>query len=265
MSWKLPLSRRCIVGISVGVVVLGWVGFNLYQSSPAEHDTITSGQRERKSGYMEDNTGATPIDIEQKEQVEQDVTDLLGKLGNPQKVTQSPTVNIKGHRYYIFGDDILMPLDENWTEYDIPAAADGKYARISEYYLRDESPNNWTQKFTIHKVNSEFKESGQEFMERLITGILVTLSDRMEVEGNTLSKDDVSVNYIKKDENDAIVYWGLPGLGEVQFARVFRSEQTNDLYVVTASYKMDIADISTDFAEQKRAELLSIQQLKRKS
>ena len=123
--------------------------------------------------------------------------------------------------------------------------------------------NGQKQKFTIHKVNG-FNESCPEFSERLVNGILVTLSDRMALQGSTLSKDNVSVNYARKENNDCILFWGMPGLEEVQFVRVFRSEYTNDLYVATSNYRMDIASVTDDFAGNKMAELASIQQLKKK-
>lgn len=260
---KISWSPRIIAGVCIGAALLGSIGYAIYPTVEKNISTAIQHRTERKSGFMEDKSGEKPVDIEQRQKAEQDFSNLMENMGNPQKVTTSAKLKLKGHSYYIFGNDVLMPLDETWTEYEVPPAPDGKYDRISSYYPSGESPDNWTQKFTIHKVNAEFKESGQEFMKRLITGVLVTLSDRMELEGNTLSKDDVSVNYIKNDENDTIVYWGLPGLGEVQFIRVFRSEQTNDLYVVTASYKMDIGDVTPTFAANKRAELASVQQLKR--
>jgi len=260
---KISWSPRIIAGVCIGAALLGSIGYAIYPTVEKNISTAIQHRTERKSGFMEDKSGEKPVDIEQRQKAEQDFSNLMENMGNPQKVTTSAKLKLKGHSYYIFGNDVLMPLDETWTEYEVPPASDGKYDRISSYYPSGESPDNWTQKFTIHKVNAEFKESGQEFMKRLITGVLVTLSDRMELEGNTLSKDDVSVNYIKNDENDTIVYWGLPGLGEVQFIRVFRSEQTNDLYVVTASYKMDIGDVTPTFAANKRAELASVQQLKR--
>ena len=265
MLEKLRLaSGRKWAGILSGLLLLGIGGYFLYHSdiSPMEPGPSTEQSSAEKAGSEEMEPDAPLIDLEKKE-AEQDFTELFKKMSHPQKNTAPRTLAVHGHSYYLVGD-ILMPLDESWSEYDIPAADDRKYDSIHAFYLAEESPENWTQRFFIHKVNPEFQESAQEFMERLISGALVTLSDRMALEGNTLSKDDVSFNYVRKDENNSILYWGLPGNSETQFVRVFRSGITNDLYVVTADYRMDISDVTTDFAGNRRAELESIQQLKPK-
>ena len=217
------------------------------------------------AAFMEDKTSSTDtVDIAQAQKKADDIAEFNENIMRPQVNAHPETVSIKGHNYFIFDDCILLPINEAWQEYIVPAAKDGAYGKISEYYLKEESANNWTQKYTIHKVNG-FKDGCPEFAERLVNGVLVTLSDRMALQGNTLSKDNVSFNYARKENNDCIFFWGMLGLNEAQFVRVFRSEYTNDLYVATSAYKMDVTAVNDDFAGDKLAELASIQQLKKKS
>ena len=255
-------------GILAGLGFLTCAGMTIYSGSGygPKNDFITQTKSNKDRGlFIEDKTGSDEmVDIEQAKEAEKEMTTLYDNMENLKQNSNPKTISIQGHKYYIFNHDILMPLNEYWTEYVIPASDEGNYDSISEFYLKEESPGNWTQKFTIHKVKHDFNEDSQKFMERLITGVLVTISDRMALEGNELSKDDISFNYIKKEDNDCILYWGMKGLEEVQFVRIFRSEKSNDLYVLTASYKIDISAIDTDFVVNKRAELESVQQLKKK-
>ena len=242
--------------------LLGFLGsshepISLAGNEPSQTDSKAS------AAFMEDKTHSTDtVAIEQKKA--DDIAEFNQNIANPHINDDYEVINIKGHYYYIFGDGILLPVDENWKEYIIPAAKDGSYEKISEYYLKEETLEKWTQKLTIHKING-FKDDCPEFAERLVNGILVTLSDRMALSGQTLTKDSVAFNYARKDKDDCILFWGMPGFGEVQFVRVFRSEYTNDLYLATSTYKMDLTAVTDDFAGDKMAELASIQQLKKRT
>ena len=233
----------------MGLAALLWFGVVNKPATPTPENTVeqkTENSSAKADSFMEDKTGSSDtVDIERVQKTVDDLAEFHEKINRPEANANPETINIKSHNYFIFGDGILLPLNEAWQEYIVPAAKDGSYEKISEYYLKDETAGKWTQKFTIHKVNG-FKENCPDFAERLENGILVTLSDRMALQGNTLTKDDVSFQYARKEANDCILFWGMNGLEEVQFVRVFRSEHTKDLYVATSSYNLNSAKISVD-------------------
>lgn len=259
-------KKASIVGGAVtllGLLTAGYFMCGNHDVSPLKNPATQESTT--KNTFMEDKTDSMDkVDIEQAKKATEDIAELHENLQKAVRNTNPNFINVNGHKYYIFGEDILLPVDSAWSQYDIPASKDGSYDTISEFYYGDESMDNWTQKLTIHKVKGFDNETSTEFMERLQTGVLVTLSDRMALLGETVSKDNTSFNYAKKTDNECLMYWGVKGLGEVQFVRVFRSEYTNNLYVATSNFKMDINDVDTEFAGNKLAELKSIQQLKKK-
>ena len=265
----MTFNKKVYAGgaVAAGLALLvGWGitnnGSGLSETQKPTTQNETGAQR--NGSYMEDKTGSEDvIDIEQAKKKAEEIAEMRENIDKPQPNEHPSTIGIQGHNYFIYGDGLLLPIGEEWNEYVVPAAKDGSYESISEYYLKEESPEIWTQKFSIHKVNN-FAESCPEFADRLVNGILVTLSDRMELEDKSLTKDDVSFNFARKEDGDVILYWGMPGQEEVQFVRVFRSEYSKDLYVATSSYKMDISSADEDFVGNKMAELASIQQLKKK-
>ena len=259
-------KKTCIIGGMIALLGLMTAGYSLYENhEPTSQKNPTTQESTAKNSFMEDKTGSMDtVDIEQAKKATEDIAELHENLQKAVRNTKPNFINVGSHRYYIFGEDVLLPVDSSWVQYDIPASPDGTYDKISEFYFGEENTDNWTQKLTIHKVNGFQDETSTDFMVRLETGILVTLSDRMALLGESVSKDNTSFNYAKRTDDECLMYWGVKGLGEVQFVRVFRSEYTKDLYVATSNFKMDINDVDTEFAGNKLAELKSIQQLKKK-
>ena len=261
-------KRICAGGLAAAAVAV-MCGFGVFDKAPKDVPTDSSAASEQKGGskytFMEDKTGADDtVSVEQAEKATDEMEELQKNLSNPERSSHTDTFSIDGEPYYLFNHDILLPIPQKeWAEFVIPQSKDGTYDKISEYYPTNESPTKWTQKFTIHKVNG-ISDDSAAFMEKLVNGILVNLSDRMALQGEAPSKDNTEVNYVRKDSYDALMYWGVKGVEEVQFVRVFRSEFSGDLYVATSSYRLDITSIDEDFAGDKMAVLESIQQLKKK-
>ena len=213
---------------------------------------------------MEDNSGSDNM-IEVAEKASEDIEEFNKKLDKPEKASgTADTLQVNGRDYYLFDGDVLLPVaQDEWQEYIVPQAKDGAYERISEFYLADESPSSWTQKFTVHKAAS-IEEDSFSFMEKLVNGIIVNISDRMSLQGRELTANDIAVNYVSKEGSNATMYWGLRNANEVQFVRVFKAEQTGETYVATASYKANVDAIDEEFAAGRLSVLGSMQQLKKK-
>lgn len=258
-----------IVGI-IGAMLLGLCfGIGVVSHGRYSPSNLLTKQGDKTANtYMEDETNSEDkITIEEKEKASEGMDELNKNVDKPKLNSHPDTLAVAGGNYFLFSGDILLPISSSeWREYVIPASNAGAYSQISEYYLSDESPSRWSQKFTIHKLKKTDTDS-YAFMEKLINGVIVNVSDKMTLMNEQLSKDDIEFNYVKKSADDSLMYWGLKNNQEdpeTQFVRVFRSEYSGELIVSTFTCKIAISSVSDNFVADKMKALESIQQLKKK-
>lgn len=258
-----------IVGI-IGAMLLGLCfGIGVVSHGRYSPSNLLTKQEDKTANtYMEDETNSEDkITIEEKEKASEGMDELNKNVDKPKLNSYPDTLAVAGGNYFLFSGDILLPISSSeWREYVIPASNAGTYSQISEYYLSDESPAQWSQKFTIHKLKKTDTDS-YAFMEKLINGVIVNVSDKMTLMNKQLSKDDIEFNYVKKSADDSLMYWGLKNNQEdpeTQFVRVFRSEYSGELIVSTFTCKIAISSVSDNFVADKMKALESIQQLKKK-
>lgn len=199
-------------------------------------------------------------------------TKALEELQNNKEVQKNASpdlLRVNGQYFYIFDKDMLLPVaTDEWIQYDIPGASNGTYSKISEYYLTDESPAAWTQKFSIHQIQTEDKDC-YAMAEKVIHGLLLNLTAQMEEVGLTLSKDNTAFTYVKKDPNDTLFYWEQKNIegatDQTQFARIFLSEYSKKMYLATFTLKDSASQMTEQELITQLKNLQSAQELKRNS
>jgi hypothetical protein len=217
---------------------------------------LAQNQKERGDmPYMED---------EQK-QGEQAEVPQKERLDEASFVENPNLLEIHGRSYFLFDEDILLPLDSGtWEQYDIPPAEDGAYEGISEFYVKGESPSEWTQKFTIHKVRNAGSDCF-EFADKLVNGIIATVKENMAANDQSFSPDNIAINYVKKDGSNTLFFWEKKNIpdepDETQFVRVFTSKYSHQMYLATYTIRKDVSKDDIDEATRYMKTLNSIQEL----
>ena len=203
---------------------------------------------------------------ENKEKKITQIEDFTNDISSPTPTSHPDTIALSGKHYFIFERNILMPFDsESWIQYDVPAKSN--YSAISEFYQLGEVPSKWTQKATIHKVAMSDKDC-YALADKIVNGLIVSYSNQMEVNGEKLTKDNLSVNYVKKNPTNTELYWEHKGIvgttDEVQFLRVFISEYSGEMYLVTYTIKGTLSDLDDSAIVGSLKVIESVQQLKEK-
>ena len=240
-----------------------------YVSSPLSLNK-SSEPKERREGYMEDKTedaDKITIPAKRKEQIEKSLEEFDNNKNSV--ANNNPNLlKIKNQYFYLFDDNILLPVDTaTWKQYDISGASDGSYSKISEFYVEGEEPENWTQKLSIHELNMENKDCFI-MADKIVNGIIINISEQLEVNDINLEKDMLSFNYVKKDPNDTLLYWERKNIldiqPETQFMRIFLTEYSSKMYIVTYTLKQDFISIKDSDITAYLQTLESIQELKQK-
>lgn len=240
-----------------------------YVSSPLSSNK-SSEPKERREGYMEDKTedaNKVTIPAKRKEQIEKSLEEFDNNKNSV--ANNNPNLlKIKNQYFYLFDDNILLPVDTaTWKQYDISGASDGSYSKISEFYVEGEEPEKWTQKLSIHELNMENKDCFI-MADKIVNGIIINISEQLEVNDINLEKDMLSFNYVKKDTNDTLLYWERKNIldiqPETQFMRIFLTEYSNKMYIVTYTLKQDFISIKDSDITAYLQTLESIQELKQK-
>lgn len=207
--------------------------------------------------YMEDNQASeNEEEMPQKENIEKATL-----AENPD------TIEIEGQNYFLFDGDILLPLNnETWEQYDIPRAESGSYEGISEFYVKGESPSDWTQKFTIHRIKNVGNDC-YEFADKLVNGIITTVKDDMTVNNQVFSPDNIAINYVRKNNENTLFFWKKKDIpdeaDETQFVRVFISRYSHQMYLATYTLKTDISKDKIEEVTRYMKTLNSVQELKK--
>jgi len=232
--------------------------------------TQNNTQKKSTIPFMEDNsdTAKEIITLEKKEKKEKSLT-LLNESVNKPTIAEKPNLLFANNQYfYLFDENILMPIsNKEWKEYNISGDANNSYSSINEYYLLDESPDKWTQKVTIHKINVADKNCFN-FADKLINGLIVNISDQVTSNGHEFKNENIDFNYVRKQSNDTAMYWehvNIPDTqDEVQFVRIFISEYSHNMYLVTYTLKNSLNATPNDTIINSLKVLDSVQELKRK-
>ena len=242
-------------------------------SIPSAQETFRSfiprQQEHHDEASISDNQGGETVLMQQDENKETKITqieDFTNDISSPTPTSHPDTIALSGKHYFIFERNILMPFDsESWIQYDVPAKSN--YSAISEFYQLGEVPSKWTQKATIHKVAMSDKDC-YALADKIVNGLIVSYSNQMEVNGEKLTKDNLSVNYVKKNPTNTELYWEHKGIvgttDEVQFLRVFISEYSGEMYLVTYTIKGTLSDLDDSAIIGSLKVIESVQQLKEK-
>lgn len=242
-------------------------------SIPSAQETFRSfiprQQEHHDEASISDNQGGETVIMQQDENKEKKITqieDFTNDISSPTPTSHPDTIALSGKHYFIFERNILMPFDsESWIQYDVPAKSN--YSAISEFYQLGEVPSKWTQKATIHKVAMSDKDC-YALADKIVNGLIVSYSNQMEVNGEKLTKDNLSVNYVKKNPTNTELYWEHKGIvgttDEVQFLRVFISEYSGEMYLVTYTIKGTLSDLDDSAIIGSLKVIESVQQLKEK-
>lgn len=247
-------------------VVIYWVGVDHQGgSTPADTTAQESGREERKP-FMENHT--KELTKEEKDKKEQSISALSNSIAKPVVSNNPNFLNVNNQQFFLFNNNVLLPLDnKEWKEYNVAGGQGGEYSEIHEYYLVDEEPGNWTQKFTIHKIKGQ-DINCYEFTDKLINGLIVNLTDQSTSNGYELTKENIRFNYVKKDPGNTYMYWGhtnVPGTqDETQFVRVFKGEYSGEIFLVTYTLKISLSSTSYDMTITSLQTLESVQELKEK-
>lgn len=265
------LKKTYIYGAVAVVCLLAFIF--AVSSIPSAQETFRSfiprQQEHHDEASISDNQGGETVIMQQDENKEKKITqieDFTNDISSPTPTSHPDTIALSGKHYFIFERNILMPFDsESWIQYDVPAKSN--YSAISEFYQLGEVPSKWTQKATIHKVTMSDKDC-YALADKIVNGLIVSYSNQMEVNGEKLTKDNLSVNYVKKNPTNTELYWEHKGIigttDEVQFLRVFISEYSGEMYLVTYTIKGTLSDLDDSTIVGSLKVIESVQQLKEK-
>lgn len=286
-----------IAGAVIGTALLGVIFFNNKIAPPsisqsnqiqqvAENNRASTKNRPMTDAEIEKEKGKEfePLEVDildpekEREKRLDDFHKARDRMSNPiptsyQSDGISGTGNVQNNRlriddmnFYVFDDSILLPLDDvNWTEYEIGGSSDGRYEKIMEYYLPEESPSNWSQKFTIHRVNVENPDCF-DFVDKLVNGVIMSVSEQLHANDIELKVENLSFNYLKKDKENTLMYWELRDIpltyDETQFVRAFISPISKHMYLVTYTLKSNVNDLSEETIMSSIRVLDTMQELK---
>lgn len=238
--------KQLYAGALTVAVVLGTAGWYMHNYEPGTNPTQKMESRQVTGGtspYMEENTKGEKTILQQKDPAED--AKHAPQQEMPQNTYSEDTAVIGDRNFYMFDRNILLPVSkDSWVKHDIPGSPDGAYGVTSEFYPSGEGTDYWTQKLSIHKINSG--ESCFDFADKLVNGIIVSLSEQASIRGEEFPKDDVSFNYVKKDPLDTYLYWGRHGYpDETQAVRVFRTA-SGSMYIITMTLRQSIEDLGEE-------------------
>lgn len=245
---------------------LHWAGIDSHGSLTSTGGSTTAPAKDENKSFMENHS--KELTKEEKVSKEQSISSLSDSIEKPAVASNPNLLHVNGRYFFLYNNNMLLPLSNTeWKEYNVAGGQSGEYADIHEYYLVDEEPGQWTQKFTIHKIKGQ-DVNCYEFTDKLVNGLIVNLTDQTASTGYELKKENISFNYVKKDPNNTSMYWGHTGIpdtqDETQFVRVFKGEYTGEKFLVTYTLKNSLYSTSNDMIKISLQILESVQELKEK-
>ena len=265
MSKKLYFVIPIVLLLSA--VVIYWVGVDHQGGFTSADPAAQESGREERKPFIENRT--KELTKEEKDKKEQSISALSNSIAKPAVSNNPNFINVNNQQFFLFNNNVLLPLNnKEWKEYNVAGGQGGEYSEIHEYYLVDEEPGNWTQKFTIHKMKGQ-DVNCDEFTDKLINGLIVNLTDQASANGYELTKENIGFNYVKKDPGNTYMFWGHTNIpdtqDETQFVRVFKGEYSGEFFLVTYTLKISLSTTSYDMIKTSLQVLQSAQELKEKS
>lgn len=247
---KIALAVFSVCSVCLGSYIMFSGG------SQPRNPVPTHEQEEKHGGHM---------NSEQENQPNNSPLSIFGEEKTPERVEESDSITVEGRSFYLMDGDVLIPLDRaEWSRYDVPGGEE--YDGISEFYISGESPQEWTQKFTVHRMKAS---SGDclTIADKVINGLIANIASSMEADGLEFTKDNLSVVYAKKDSDNTLFFWGKKHIknlpDETQFVRLFKAPYSGKMYFVTYTLKSSIDDFSAADEERNLKMLNGIQELKK--
>ena len=269
-DYSKAMNKAYVFGAILLVVGLIFIAYNLL-SSPNNTSSQKHAQtiQTKTSAYTEPER-SDKLEVEGgSEQVEQKNREM-DAFNNSESVRNNrpDLIALKGGYYYMFNDAILLPLDnKEWVQYDNTTRTAG-YGAISAYLPVNETQSNWTHKIIAHHLVSNGNFNCFEFTDKLVNGIIVNIQNQLEVDGSDFDiVNGLAFNYVRKDANDTLLYWGLNvpnNIPQVQFVRCFVSEFTKEPYLITYTIKTDGTAMNDEQIQEALRTLDSAQELKKK-
>ena len=264
MTKKLQFVIPVVLLLSVFGVY--WAGVDHQDGFTPADPAVQESGREGKKPFMENHT--KELTKEEKDKKEQSISSLSDSIAKPTATDNPNLLYVNDQHFFLFNNNVLLPLNnKEWKEYNVAGGQSGEYADIHEYYLSDEGPGQWTQKFTIHKMKGR-DVNCDEFTDKLINGLIVNLTDQAASNGYELKKENIGFNYVKKDPSNTFMYWGHTNIpdtqDETQFVRVFKGEYSGEFFLVTYTLKISLSTTSYDMIKTSLQVLQSVQELKEK-
>lgn len=252
-----------IGGIVFILACLGFGGFIWMNGGSVHHILSTTSQslKEGKIPFM---------DEDQSKKKDKDSAEGGSANGSTADLVTDPnTLEVAGRKFFLFDEDILLPMDSKiWQQYNVPGSESGLYNGIAEFYVQGESPQEWTQKFTIHQIKDPDTDCFI-FTDKLVNGIIATEADNASAQGQDFDPKSLSFNYVVKESGNTLMYWGKKGVqdmpDETQFTRVFKVPYSEKVYLVTYTLKESIDELSIDAKTKYMKTLNAIQELKKAS
>ena len=269
-DYSKAMNKAYVFGAILLVVGLIFIAYNLL-SSPNNTSSQKHAQtiQTKTSAYTEPER-SDKLEVEGvSEQVEQKNREM-DAFNNSESVRNNrpDLIALKGGYYYMFNDAILLPLDnKEWVQYDNTTRTAG-YGAISAYLPVNETQSNWTHKIIAHHLIANKGFNCFEFTDKLVNGIIVNIQNQLEMDGSDFNiVDGLAFNYVRKDANDTLLYWGLnvpQNTPQIQFVRCFVSEFTKEPYLITYTIKTDGTQMDDENIQAALRTLDSAQELQKK-
>lgn len=264
---KKRVNRKTKIALAIFVVASLGLGTYIATSGGSVTNSIFQTEQSKKDGgpaYMEDHSGNAPS-APAKEEGQEPVKPSPNTTAT--MVEHPDTLTLSGRDFLLFDGDVLLPLDtEAWSQYHVPGSENDLYDGIDEFYVKGETPQDWTQKFTVHHVKNPVDDCSV-LAEKIVNGLIANIMESMDTGDLSFSPDNISVNYVKKDKDNALFYWGKKNIenvpDETQFVRLFSATYSKKMYFVTYTLKMNINDMSVEDITKYMKTLNSIQELKK--
>lgn len=271
-DYNKAMNKAYIFG-AIGLVIgLIFIAYNLLSSPDNSNKQKHAQTIQTKTSAYSEPERSDKLDAggeEEKEIVEQKNRDMDTFIKSETVRNNHPDlIALKGKYYYMFNDAILLPLDnKEWVQYDNTSRTNG-YGAISAYLPVGEMQSNWTHKIIVHHLIANKDFNCFEFTDKLVNGIIVNIQNQLEIDGSDFNiVDGLAFNYVRKDANDTLLYWGLnvpQNTPQIQFVRCFVSEFTKEPYLITYTIKTDGTQMDDENIQAALRTLDSAQELQKK-
>ena len=147
------------------------------------------------------------------------------------------------------------------------ADAEQSWAKMAQGLKAKFIERLWNERMGLYSSWEYPDYMGSVLAEKIVNGLIANIMESMDAGDLSFSPDNISVNYVKKDKDNALFYWGKKNIenvpDETQFVRLFSATYSKKMYFVTYTLKMNINDMSVEDITKYMKTLNSIQELKK--